>query len=356
MAVAALLGGALLEPARLRWDAPALLLLGLFVAGLASATLSPHSASILRNNLDLLRTLATYWVFLNLVRTERQAYLVVELLLASAVAAFLLSVNQLNGFKGVAIASLGYCNNVGMYYSMIAALALSLSLCAKASRPRQAWWALALGTSLAAMAVAALCRSALLGFGVFAALALLVSGTRQRRRYSALLLAALVCLVAVAAGDLTELKDLGFEFGSLAERWRIWRLAGSLFLEHPLLGVGPGNFMSAVRALLADNVGGFYYLGNAHSLYLNTLAERGLIGLILLLAFFGAAIHRLRRAASTLATPQATALWLAGLGAVLIVLIIGLLDHPLHHEHALLMATLLALPLAQEPRGHRLVG
>jgi O-antigen ligase len=69
---------------------------------------------------------------------------------------------------------------------------------------------------------------------------------------------------------------------SVVERMAHWQAGWSMALDHPWLGVGPGNFEANY-----DNYylpGWPFALGHAHNFYLNTFAEMGIVGL---LAFVG---------------------------------------------------------------------
>lgn len=349
LAFAAVLAAGLMRPSRLRWDAVSLLLLALFLTGLLSGFLSPYRGETMRYSLDLARILAAYWVFLNLVQGEREAGLVLDLLLLSAALALLLATASHGHPRGFSVASLGYSNNVGMYYSLIAAAALSLTLSGATSLWRRAWWPAVLILSVGVITLT-FCRSALLAFGLFACL-LFASGRLGRRWWLAALLVAVTALAFLgSAGPPSQLLIQVLDMTTLRERWQIWQVAWGISWQHPLLGVGPGGFQAAAREVLGPEARHFFFLGNAHSLYVNTLVERGLVGLTLLLACFAAALRQLRAARVSLRTPTGQAIWWAGLGGIFVILVIGLLDYPLHHEHGLLMATLLALPLALAQR------
>jgi O-antigen ligase len=70
-------------------------------------------------------------------------------------------------------------------------------------------------------------------------------------------------------------------------RTRLWRIAWHDGRDHPLLGGGGGTWPRyAVRAEGLDAP------ANAHSLYLETFAELGAVGLAILLAFFVVALRR----------------------------------------------------------------
>lgn len=65
------------------------------------------------------------------------------------------------------------------------------------------------------------------------------------------------------------------------ERLRIWRDAWDIYVSHPILGVGMGNYQFFDRSLPVDMVGA----GVTHNQYLTVLAEVGPIGLALLVTF-----------------------------------------------------------------------
>jgi O-antigen ligase len=77
-------------------------------------------------------------------------------------------------------------------------------------------------------------------------------------------------------------------------RWQFWKAAGEQFEEHPVVGDGAGSY----EAWWARHGSFPMFITDAHSLYLETLGELGLVGFALLFAAFalgaGAAITRLR--------------------------------------------------------------
>jgi hypothetical protein len=69
-------------------------------------------------------------------------------------------------------------------------------------------------------------------------------------------------------------------------RWQFWSAASSQFVHHPLTGGGAGSF-----GRWWDRHGSFAYTTeDAHSLYLETLGELGIVGFLLLLGAVGAAL------------------------------------------------------------------
>src|SRR6476619_4778368 len=79
--------------------------------------------------------------------------------------------------------------------------------------------------------------------------------------------------VPTAKNNASRLRDL-----SLSGRLDQWRVARHMFTEHPLAGEGAGSWEA--QWLLHEPYND--YNQRPHSLYLETLAELGLIGAVLL--------------------------------------------------------------------------
>lgn len=130
-----------------------------------------------------------------------------------------------------------------------------------------------------------------------------------------------IAILAVLAGGLAvaalEGKPQGFSPEGGADpsrlasidtnRYRYWDVALREFAEHPLAGLGSGGF--AVEWLKERTR--FDGARDAHSLYLETAAELGMVGVLLLALFFGgvaaAAVRLYRLDAAQVAGPAAAA-------------------------------------------------
>ena len=66
----------------------------------------------------------------------------------------------------------------------------------------------------------------------------------------------------------------------LGDRAQYWRVAWRAFERHPLLGSGAGTFDEQWLRYRGSGVS----VRDAHSLYLETLSELGVVGLLLLVA------------------------------------------------------------------------
>ena len=71
-----------------------------------------------------------------------------------------------------------------------------------------------------------------------------------------------------------------------SNRSAYWKVAGSTFADHPLNGIGSGSFSVAwlKHRPFAESV------RDAHSLYLETAAELGLVGIIALVTFLAGVV------------------------------------------------------------------
>jgi putative inorganic carbon (HCO3(-)) transporter len=75
---------------------------------------------------------------------------------------------------------------------------------------------------------------------------------------------------------------------AVLERMAHWQAALNMADRHPWLGIGLGNYEAAYPEYALLNWP--YALGHAHNIYLNLLAETGVVGLVAYLAFWAAVI------------------------------------------------------------------
>ena len=94
-----------------------------------------------------------------------------------------------------------------------------------------------------------------------------------------------------------ELFDNG---EGMSQRRIMWTAAGRMYAEHPVLGVGPGNFRPELDAMYEDGrMEGFPEVNaehqQAHSSFMQVAATTGSLGLFAMLWWFGALFWRLWR-------------------------------------------------------------
>jgi hypothetical protein len=93
-------------------------------------------------------------------------------------------------------------------------------------------------------------------------------------------------------------------------RWQFWGAASSEFQAHPLNGGGAGSWEA--WWLQHDTLGPFF-TQYAHSIYLETLAELGIVGLLLIAGFIVVAVFGAVRSALTLRSGDVAAAAAAGI-------------------------------------------
>jgi O-antigen ligase len=153
-------------------------------------------------------------------------------------------------------------------------------------------------------------RGAWLGAAV-AILCLMLAWSRSTRRLlipcglGAALLLALALTGALPAAILDRLSQAVEYFGvfdvrtvdvtpenwAVVERMAHWQAGWYMFLDHPWLGVGAGNYAQAYPAYYVASW--LEPLGHAHNYYINMLAELGVVGGGLLLLLLGIAFSQL---------------------------------------------------------------
>lgn len=153
-----------------------------------------------------------------------------------------------------------------------------------------------------------------------------------------------------------EKQRQGFQNDPLSHRDTIWRRAIIGFEIHPWFGFGINNFRQInddmVRAKVEAN-GEIYeterYLGanHAHSLYFNTLAERGLVGSSVFLAcLIASLIALIKYRPSPHDDDYIWMLWGTSASSWVVIVLAGLFNTSFHHEIAILALLLYGLWLS----------
>jgi O-antigen ligase len=146
-------------------------------------------------------------------------------------------------------------------------------------------------------------RTGIIGAGV---VVLVLLSSSRFRRYAAVTGLALLLVVAFNFGTVLKSPALSAVQQRLASisslggvqqdpRVQIWKTTPQIIANHPLLGVGEGNFpaISAGYGLLAFDL---TPIDHAHDIFLTVAAELGLIGLAVFVGFLYTLVRTIRRA------------------------------------------------------------
>lgn len=148
--------------------------------------------------------------------------------------------------------------------------------------------------SLAAFSIIILIYNGTRGAWIAVVFTLLLYGLLHIRRNKKVIMIFLVislfCGVLVISTPV--IKDrvssiLDMSNQSNSERVLLWKSAWNMFRDHPLLGVGPGNFVEVYRPYYISPDAKEPELGHAHNNFMQMLAETGIIGLSAFVYMFG---------------------------------------------------------------------
>ncbi len=141
-------------------------------------------------------------------------------------------------------------------------------------------------------------------------------------------------------------------FTQMTPRERIRNTGYTAWKKHPVFGVGMKNYSLITLDKIkvwSEEMGDEYneqehlYISHAHNLYINTAAEKGLVGLLSLFAFLCAcALTLAKYFPGENGTADKWLFWGAASSAFITTISIGFVNTTLHHEHGILTAILLA--------------
>ncbi|MES2771420.1 MAG: O-antigen ligase family protein [Pseudomonadota bacterium] len=326
---------------------------------------------------DIIRYVGLAWLILRAGYSKETLYPI----FISIVAATLLALGQAywalfatTTAKHLELQSVGHVNHSAIYLAIVLCAA-SARFMAQAVIPpyRSSYRWLAIMMFLALSLLVTSSRGAVLAALVTIPAYLVLSGSLKKIKLRTLF-AGLLALGIVAgsyaltlklrpeilvAGGITAKNTNNLaQHDYLSNRDRLWELAAVTGMANPWLGVGVSQFGSVdaahycawrqkIEASYACATENYLNLGHAHNLYLNTLAERGFLGLGVLLLALCAWLGMLIKTRHLITNDfRAGTLWGGAFAAWGVTVTSGLFNTSLHHEHALLSLILLALWLS----------
>jgi O-antigen ligase len=335
------------------WDS----LIALWIAsGFVVAAFAGLHGSEWRGAFDLVRYGGVLWLLKRSGYTSAEQRWLFHALIASVVIGLALAHWQLwsGRTESLELNSVGHVNHTAIY------IAIMLGGCT-------AWLFAgggAVAAALEALLLVSLVMSASRG-GIAVALAMLLVlavawWPRSRRPLAAMaaIVAATLAVAWIGGAEVIRKHQADVQANNtLAYRDGIWRAALVAWERYPLCGIGIDNYklvkqerLKAWRAEEGKDYDAQRYVEfpHAHSLYLNTLAERGIVGAVPLAAVLVAWLAFLLRCRPRREAADDDWLWWgAAAGAWMITTGVGLVNTTLHHEHGLLAALFLGVWLSR---------
>lgn len=342
-----------------RWDAWD----SLFFIWIASAYLLASFAGLHKNEWhaigDLWRYVSVAWLLKRSGYGDREWRAIYAAVAVSTLVATLWGLAALSvphKYAGIELHSVGHVNHSATYIVISIGTVLS-GLVAY-------WPGLSLRARIAGVFTLVVFGVAIVLAGSRAAtlvslIIIVLVGAVWSRRSKAVLLAMALVLAVFTTSIQTFDKDMhrknelaaASPNPMLNERYPLWNQAIAAWRAHPWFGVGLDNFgeisAETVKRWLAergDRYDAAAYAGSshAHSLYLTTLAERGSVGLaVILTVLLGWGISLLRAWPRHTDPPLHWMLWGGAASALTTTVAIGAVNTTLHHEHGLLAMLLL---------------
>jgi O-antigen ligase len=297
----------------------------------ASALWAPDVVRARGRAFTLLLSLLLVFVVYGAVRKPRHARWLVHGYLAGAVLSALVGLVAPPPEEGAASrlsGGIGDPNELALV--LVPGLALAFFALPGARSTLERWWLVASATAMSVALLETGSRGGLIALAAAFAVALIVGGRERMKVLAALLgfasLAVAYFALAAPANLRTHVAD--FTTGGGSGRTDLWTIARKVAADHPIVGVGIGNFeaVEGQYASRADLPAIDLVIDEphvVHNTYLELLAELGVVGLTCFVALVSGAVVLGWRAVRSFARAGATDLellargLLVGLGGML---------------------------------------
>jgi O-antigen ligase len=234
-------------------------------------------------------------------------------------------IRQIPPWEGRITSFLEHYNGLAAYINLVVPFCLVFALRGSNSGVRTlSMWCLTLG-SVALLLTQS--RGGLLAYVAILMVSAYMLAPDRKTRIRRMVLVLVVCLLAAAVAGLFFQRLSEIDDYTAVSRLAIWGGAFTVFARSPVVGAGFGNLRPLMGGLLGLPEG---WMGDAHNLYLELLAESGLAGLI---AFAFLIVFALRAARRCMRQSRDEFAWLTGLAifiAICGVLVHGTVDYLFH--------------------------
>jgi putative inorganic carbon (HCO3(-)) transporter len=321
--------------------------LGYFVVAIASVAFNPVTLDAQRELMRLASYVCFYYVITDWIQTRRDTETLLKILMASTIAVALFGlyqmmiggysavydvlypvqeeIRQIPPWEGRITSFFEHYNGLAAYINLVVPFCLVFALRGTGPALRTlSKWCLALA-SVALLLTQS--RGGLLAYVAMLIVSVYMLAPDRKTRMRRLTLVLVVCLLAAAVA--------GFFFQRLGEiddytavsRLAIWGGAFTVFARSPVVGTGFGNLRPLMGGLLGLPEG---WMGDAHNLYLELLAESGLVGFMAFAALIVCALRTARRCMRQSRDEFAWLIGIAAFAAICGVMAHGTVDYLFH--------------------------
>ena len=325
-------------------------LLGYFaVAVIASTIFNAPTGGAARELMRLGSYLCLYYAVVDWTRTEDDFRAILHALLLSTIVVGLFGLYQFFSgdysalynalypiqedalknppWSGRITSFLSHYNGTAAYLNMVIPFCIALAVRARDKFTRMLSWACLLLSSVALVLTQS--RGGLLAYVAILLMSayFLAPNAGARIRWIG---AVLVFSVtgALLAGSIFE-RLSGVDSFTEITRLAIWAGAWLIFAGHPVIGIGYGNFKMALAAAITVPDG---FMLDAHNLYLELLAETGILGLAAFALLIVVCMRYARRVLRESASAMECAVGFGVFAAIAGVLVHGCVDYVFHNS------------------------
>jgi len=321
--------------------------LGYFVVAIASVAFNPVTLDAQRELMRLASYVCFYYVITDWIQTPQDTRTLLKILMASTIAVALFGLyqvvigsysalydvlypvqeemRQIPPWEGRITSFLEHYNGLAAYINLVVPFCLVFALRGADQTLRTlSKWCLALaGVAL----LLTQSRGGLLAYAAMLMVSAYLLAPDRKARVRRLALVLVACLVAAAAAGLFFQRLGEIDDYTAVSRLVIWGGAFTVFARAPVVGAGFGNLLPLMGGLLGLPEG---WMGDAHNLYLELLAESGLVGLIAFALLIVAALRAARRCIRQSRDEFMRLIGIAAFAALCGVLVHGTVDYLFH--------------------------
>jgi O-antigen ligase/polysaccharide polymerase Wzy-like membrane protein len=321
--------------------------LGYFVVAVASVAFNSVTLDAQRELMRMASYVCFYYVITDWIQAPRDTRTLLKVLMTSTIAVALFGlyqamiggysalydllypvqeeIRQIPPWEGRITSLLEHYNGLAAHINLVVPFCLVFALRGTDPTLRTlSKWCMALA-SVALLLTQS--RGGLLAYVAILMVAAYMLAPDRKTRMHRLALVLVVCVLAATVAGLFFQRLGEIDDYTAVSRLAIWGGAFTVFARSPVVGAGFGNLRPLMGGLLDLPEG---WMGDAHNLYLELLAESGLVGFI---AFAFLIVSALRAARRCMRQSRDEFAWLIGIAAFAAlcgVLVHGMVDYLFH--------------------------